>query len=34
MLIPSLYAGIDVGSTKNALCCLGADGKRLDKVKL
>jgi len=34
MLTPQLYAGIDVGSTKNALCCLEASGKRVEKGKL
>jgi transposase len=33
MLTPQLTAGIDVGSQKNALCCLEASGKRVDKVK-
>lgn len=29
-----LYAGIDVGSRKNALCCIDLSGKKIAKVKI
>ena len=35
MTLPNrLYAGIDVGSQKNALCCLLTDGQRLNKPNI